>query len=184
MSFYIQRIHIASFLKNNLLVSHATAHVSAPVVTHMRTVAAVHWLQLTTTYAMYLYTVEFGSVCGELCAVQGYFLLLVNILDLGVHRWQQTMDWNPNKVLGWEAGTPVLIVIFYKIYLHYRWPFLTMFSSVFNIFNAAVGSCECHSMQINLQRFFLEQQSQNSIVINSDNWLMILIAKKSKGCTF
>lgn len=34
----------------------------------------------------------------ELCVVQGYFLLLVNILDLGVHRWLGNNGLELNRV--------------------------------------------------------------------------------------
>lgn len=47
---------------------------------------------------------EWSCVCGAvLGAVQGYFLLSVNILDRGVRRWLGTIEWNLNRVFSAQA---------------------------------------------------------------------------------
>lgn len=83
-------------------VTQSWSHVSAPIAPQMGKLSVGSSPPAVTHRCTLLFTVHsihqgVGRavvVCMGLCAVQGYFLLLVNILDLGVRRWWETMDWN------------------------------------------------------------------------------------------
>ena len=102
--FYIWVMHIVCFARTISLVHpYARSGFSAPIVPGGEQcvcaacsplAAARHCRRLHTMYSIHsgVWRAVVASV--ELSRVQGCFSLSVNILDLGPHRWWETMDWD------------------------------------------------------------------------------------------
>ena len=68
---------------------------ASPSAGRLHTTCSIQWAVPTNC----------GSVSVELCAAQGYFSRFVNILDLGPHRWWETMGWDSTGLFRWEVGS-------------------------------------------------------------------------------
>lgn len=112
----------------------------------------------------------------EQCVGQGYFLLLVNILDLSVHRWWETMDWN---LAGYSVEKQGLLKDHATVFACLN-PF-TIFLTTVCVFEL------CHQNLLKVREAWLKLSVRQLTEMNRgnfDNWFIMFKAKMSENHEF